>query len=326
MLRRLIVATTLVATFVPMVPAHATNGYWSSWRRWPWVNGTTRTLTQVDGHTYASASARRALDIGMSYETVVATLPGVVHDAGSGGAAGVFVMVQGDDGSFYTYEHLSSAQHPVGTRVMLGDPIAVSGNSGNSSGPHLHLQRAEGPSFQSAAMSLFPISGVASATAGSSYLSDNAGIGRTSTQAPNAAIRGTYEAGGGYAQVGIPVAILTSWMPCRYKAVAQTRWLYRCLNGLVQTYRWKDEWRALMAADGASVAQVVPQPFLAAYTELHQGKDWVAYIGYPTEPVTDTAPRVKSQRYERGRITVDVHRCRTTVTSETTTVRYENWC
>lgn len=326
MRRRLVAATTLVAVLAPMAPAHATNGYWSSWRRWPWRNGTSNALTQIGGHTYASSSAREAIDAALRYETVTATLPGVIHDAGNGGEAGTFVMVLGDDGTFYTYEHLSQARWPIGTRVLLGDPIAVSGNSGHSTGPHLHFQRHDGASFASRALTLFPISGHQSAQTSTPYLSDNAGIGRTSTQSAIEGIRAAHDTGGGYLEVGVPVGFLSSWMPCRSAGVVPTRWAYACEQGWTQTYQLRDEWRAVMSLAGASLGYVVPQRFLAVYTEPFKGRDWVFHIGYPTEPVVDVSARVQTQRYERGRITVDIHNCRTTVSSGFGNTRYEDWC
>ena len=61
-------------------------------------------------------------------------------------ASGNFVRVRHDDGSEAVYLHLKqgSVSVRVGQRVAVGSPLALSGNTGNSSGPHLHfvVQRA----------------------------------------------------------------------------------------------------------------------------------------------------------------------------------------
>lgn len=51
------------------------------------------------------------------------------------------------NGKFYQnwYCHLSKPMVKEGKRVKAGDVIALSGNTGNSTGPHLHLETRERP-------------------------------------------------------------------------------------------------------------------------------------------------------------------------------------
>jgi hypothetical protein len=319
------VALAVLGQLAIAAPAEAYNTYWSSWRRWPWQNGTSEKLTQVNGHTYASNSARQAIDIAMRYETVYSVLPGIVHQAGNDGAAGTYLMVRGDDGTYYTYEHLDSTKAHIGTRVMLGDPIAISGNSGHSTGPHLHLQRANGPSFSSDSLTLFPISGKSSASAGRWYLSDNAGIGRTSSNTTYGGVRLTYDYEGGYSKVGVPVAISSAWMPCRTQGKSSTRWMYQCRHGFVQTFQNENRWQAIMAVEGVTGGALVTEPFLAVYTEIFEGYDWVFHIGFPVDRAFIWGAGQYAQQFEGGWITVDENLCETTVWSRKKVV-YRDWC
>ena len=49
-------------------------------------------------------------------------------------------IVQKVDGGFVIYAHLNALRVKPGQRVKKGQIIGESGNSGNSTGPHLHLE------------------------------------------------------------------------------------------------------------------------------------------------------------------------------------------
>ncbi len=59
-------------------------------------------------------------------------------------ANGNCVEVQHKDGVLAKYLHLSDSKVKVGTRVRAGEVIALSGNTGHSTGPHLHYQLNQG--------------------------------------------------------------------------------------------------------------------------------------------------------------------------------------
>ncbi|SOD66528.1 Murein DD-endopeptidase MepM and murein hydrolase activator NlpD, contain LysM domain [Streptomyces zhaozhouensis] len=62
------------------------------------------------------------------------------NGAGDGPAYGNAVVIDHGDGTFSQYAHLSEVDVAVGDQVKTGEEIALSGNSGNSSGPHLHFE------------------------------------------------------------------------------------------------------------------------------------------------------------------------------------------
>jgi murein DD-endopeptidase MepM/ murein hydrolase activator NlpD len=65
---------------------------------------------------------------------------GVVTYAGDRGGYGLTVVVDHGDGVETCYAHLSAADVKAGTRVRAGEVLARSGNSGRSTGAHLHFE------------------------------------------------------------------------------------------------------------------------------------------------------------------------------------------
>lgn len=81
-------------------------------------------------------------DFRVPYGTeVFATGDGIVTESGySTGGFGNYVVIDHDYGLSSLYGHLSEIKVPKGMNVKRGDLIGLSGNSGLSSGPHLHYQ------------------------------------------------------------------------------------------------------------------------------------------------------------------------------------------
>lgn len=71
---------------------------------------------------------------------VYASSAGTVTRAGWLGTYGYVVFIDHPDGRQTRYAHLSRVQVSVGQKVKQGDRIALSGNTGNSTGPHLHFE------------------------------------------------------------------------------------------------------------------------------------------------------------------------------------------
>jgi len=120
----------------------------------PWRGGPFRLSQGPNGrYSHFGAKGRYAMDIAMPEGTpVIAARAGVVVKIGNDqlgrgpDPSGNFVRVQHDDGTQGVYLHRKRGSVSVraGQRVAVGSPLALSGNTGNSSGPHLHfvVQRA----------------------------------------------------------------------------------------------------------------------------------------------------------------------------------------
>lgn len=122
--------------------------------RAPFAVGRQFTVTQAapDALTHRDASSRNAVDIAMPVGTAVhAAREGLVinvarsHFRGGLDVAALseanFVQVLHDDGTYAIYAHLQMDTVRVrpGQRVARGEYVANSGNTGFTSGPHLHF-------------------------------------------------------------------------------------------------------------------------------------------------------------------------------------------
>ncbi len=71
---------------------------------------------------------------------VMASSGGTVVRAGWGSGYGYVVYIRHPDGRETRYAHLSKVLVKVGETVKQGEKIALSGNTGRSTGPHLHFE------------------------------------------------------------------------------------------------------------------------------------------------------------------------------------------
>lgn len=80
----------------------------------------------------------KGLDLRARYEEVLSMFDGKVNAVGHDGGSGKYITLQHGD---YTvsYCHLSEIWVRSGQQVYAGDPIGISGTSGRSTGPHLHI-------------------------------------------------------------------------------------------------------------------------------------------------------------------------------------------
>lgn len=127
----------------------------------PWRGGPFRLSQGANGsYSHFTAKGRYAVDIAMPEGTpVVAARGGVVVQTESSqqgrepNPAGNYVRILHDDGTMGVYLHLMQGSVTVraGQRVATGTLIARSGNTGRSTGPHLHfvVQRNVGLAVES---------------------------------------------------------------------------------------------------------------------------------------------------------------------------------
>ncbi|MEV6020257.1 MULTISPECIES: M23 family metallopeptidase [unclassified Streptomyces] len=110
-------------TFVlPITGSYVSTGYKASSSLW-----SSGSHTGVDFHAASGTS-------------VHAVGSGTVVTAGWGGAYGNQVVIKMHDGTYTMYGHLSSIGVSVGQAVTPGQQIGLSGDTGNTTGPHLHFE------------------------------------------------------------------------------------------------------------------------------------------------------------------------------------------
>jgi murein DD-endopeptidase MepM/ murein hydrolase activator NlpD len=115
----------------PVTNASVTTSYGSSGGLW-----SSGAHTGIDFHA----------DVGTEVRAVAT---GEVVEAGSDGSFGNSVVIKHRDGTYTQYGHLSSISVSAGQSVTSGQKIALSGATGNTTGPHLHFEARTGPDYGS---------------------------------------------------------------------------------------------------------------------------------------------------------------------------------
>ncbi|GKQ35556.1 M23 family metallopeptidase [Streptomyces sp. A012304] len=102
------------------------------------------------GGSLWSSGSHTGIDFHASSGTPVHAVGlGTVVEAGWGGAYGNQVVIRMNDGTYTQYGHLSSISVSVGQKVTPGQQIALSGATGNVTGPHLHFEARTTPEYGS---------------------------------------------------------------------------------------------------------------------------------------------------------------------------------
>ena len=119
------------------------------WNALPSINGIKLAVTPIEGTITSrygvSSRIRKSTHTGLDISAVTGTdikvvADGTVISAGYSGSYGYLVKVDHGNGVETWYAHTSKMYVKKGDTVKAGDVIAAVGSTGNSTGPHLHLE------------------------------------------------------------------------------------------------------------------------------------------------------------------------------------------
>ena len=93
---------------------------------------------------FGATKMHNGADFKANYENVYAVLDGIVIASGwDSGGGGNFIRIKHSDSFVTSYLHLSETYYKAGEFVKAGFIVAKSGNTGNSTGAHLHFSVTE---------------------------------------------------------------------------------------------------------------------------------------------------------------------------------------
>ena len=119
------------------------------WNALPSIHGIKLAVTPIEGTITSrygvSSRIRKSTHTGLDISAVTGTdikvvADGTVISAGYSGSYGYLVKVDHGNGVETWYAHTSKMYVKKGDTVKAGDVIAAVGSTGNSTGPHLHLE------------------------------------------------------------------------------------------------------------------------------------------------------------------------------------------
>ena len=105
----------------------------------------TNFITSNFGFRIHPIGGKKHFHTGIDYRASIGTKvfssrEGVISDTGILGNYGLYIIIKHDGGYETIYSHLKSINMRVNDRVNSGQQIAESGNTGISTGPHLHFE------------------------------------------------------------------------------------------------------------------------------------------------------------------------------------------
>ncbi len=115
-------------------------------------------VTSLYGFRPSFGRMHKGIDLSLNIgDTVRAALPGVVAKvAYDPGGYGHYVVLVHNNGMETRYAHLQAPIATTGAMLSAGDPLGLGGNSGNSTGPHLHFEiRYRGTAIDPSSLFIF---------------------------------------------------------------------------------------------------------------------------------------------------------------------------
>lgn len=107
----------------------------------PWLGYVTSSYGYRVHPMSGDKDLHRGIDIAAPEGTpILAVQDGYVVSAGDAGGYGLCLVIQGEGGYQSRYAHCSFLAVSAGQEVRQGDVVAYVGNTGDSTGPHLHLE------------------------------------------------------------------------------------------------------------------------------------------------------------------------------------------
>ena len=89
---------------------------------------------------FGTKKMHNGVDLKANYENVYSVLDGIITAVGwDSKGGGNYIKIKHFDRFETSYLHLSEMYYTIGERVKAGFVIAKSGNTGNTTGPHLHF-------------------------------------------------------------------------------------------------------------------------------------------------------------------------------------------
>ena len=106
-----------------------------------WLGSVTSSYGYRVHPIHGGKDLHRGVDVGAAWGTPIRAIQdGRVASAGEAGSYGLCLVIAGEDGYQSRYAHCSSLAVSVGQEVRKGDIVAYVGNTGDSTGSHLHLE------------------------------------------------------------------------------------------------------------------------------------------------------------------------------------------